>query len=104
MVEKKQRFKTVLLIIPIIFGMLGLAAITWPLLMLAGAVGQLGLPPEAMVLMVVAVAGILDIVALMKLFETRPIPSNRVQWLAFVLIAPYIGSTMCLFKELNPSR
>ncbi|MDJ0838351.1 MAG: hypothetical protein QNK37_17675 [Acidobacteriota bacterium] len=103
MAEKKKRFQWLRMVFPVLFATAMLAVIVWPFIMFSGLVAQVGLPPKAIIIMVLATAVILDIVALMKLFETRPQPENRWQWLAFILLVPYVGSTVCLFKELKPT-
>jgi len=97
----ESKFKKMTMIMPLVFAMLFVTAILFPVAMLIFAVSQVGMPPKAIAIFVASLAVTLDVVALLKWHATPEIKNRRWHWFLLVLLVPYLGSSFFLLKRFR---
>ena len=89
------------LLFPILFAVIMILGILFPVMFTGLFIAQLGLPPRATAIFAGSMILILDLVALIKLYERPWARELRVRWTLIVMLIPYAGSIACLFKDLE---
>ncbi len=97
----ESKFKKLTVFMPLVFAMVFVVGISFPVVMLIFAVSQMGMPPKAVAIFVGSLAVTLDVVAIIKWTETPEISDRRWTWLLVILLIPYFGSTIFLFKKFR---